>query len=63
MRSAEKWRRRNASSSSDGPRRRRILAQGELCAGAIVIRHVGEERVAQASFTEYHSVIKAFASD
>jgi hypothetical protein len=63
MPSAEKWRQGNASGRSDGPGYRRILAEGWLCAGAIVIRHGREERVAQASFTENHSAIKAFASD
>ena len=63
MQSAENCRRQNASDSLDGPRYRRILTQGQMCACAIVILHVRAECVAEVLLAEDDDMIKAFPSD
>jgi hypothetical protein len=42
---AENWAAKNLPGPFDGTRERRILVQGEMCAGAIIIFHVRQQQV------------------
>ena len=60
---AENWAAKNLPGPFDGTRERRILLQGEMCAGAIVICHVRQQQVAEVAFAEHDNVVEAFSSD
>jgi hypothetical protein len=47
----------------DGTGERRILLQGEMCAGAIIIFHVRQQQVAEVALAEHDDVVEAFPSD
>jgi hypothetical protein len=60
---AENWAAKNLPRPFDGARERRILLQGEMCAGAIIIFHVRQQQVAEVAFAEHDDVVEAFPSD
>jgi hypothetical protein len=60
---AENWAAKNLPGPFDGTRERRILLQGEMCAGAIIIFHVRQQQVAEVAFAEHDNVVEAFPSD
>ena len=60
---AENWAAKNLPGPFDGTRERRILLQGEMCAGAIIIFHVRQQQVAEVAFAEHDNVVEAISSD
>ena len=63
VQSAENWCRQNASDDLNSPRHRRVLAQRQMCACAVLVVHVRVEQVAQMWLAEHHDMIKTFAPD
>ena len=53
----------NASPPLDGPAERRLLAQGEMSAVAIVIGHISRHQAPQMFSAKDNNVIEAFAPD
>jgi hypothetical protein len=45
------------------PMGRRILVQGQMCPGAIVIGGIGSKHPVQMGFTEDHDMIEAIPAD
>jgi hypothetical protein len=56
---AENWPAKDLPGPFDGTRERRILLQGEMCAGAIIIFHVRQQQVAEVAFAEHDDVVEA----
>ena len=63
VQSAENWAAKNLPGPFDGTRERRILLQGEMRAGAIVIFHVRQQQVTEVALAEHNNVVEAFPSD
>ena len=63
MQTTEDWRRANGSDGLYGPRYRRVLAQGEVCSGAIVIFQTQKQNVAQMLLAEDRHMVKTLLSD
>src|SRR5258708_3688874 len=59
---AENWEAKNLPGPFDGTRERRILLQGEMRAGAIVIFHVRQQQVTEVALAEHNNVVEAFPS-
>ena len=63
VQAAENWAAMNLPGPFDGTRERRILLQGDMRAGAIVIFHVRQQQVAEVALAEHDNVVEAFPSD
>ena len=60
---AENWAAKYLPGVFDGTREGRILLQGEMCAGAIIICHVRQQQVTEVPLAEHDHVVEAFSSD
>src|SRR5439155_26134169 len=63
MKSAEKWRRQNATNGMYCSRRRRVLVDRKLRATLVIVGRVRSQQMAEMPLAEHDNVIKTFPPD
>src|SRR6266566_43586 len=53
MKSAEKWRRQNATNGVDCSRRRRVLVDRKVCASLVIVGRVRSQQMAEMPLAEH----------
>ena len=63
VQSAQNWHSLYATEWFDDARRRRVLVQGQVRSGAIIVIGISSKQTPKMPLTKYHDVVKAFPSD
>src|ERR1700716_2846650 len=63
MKSAEKWRRQNATNGMYCSRRRRVLVDRKVRASLVIVGRVRSQQMAEMPLAEHDNVVKTFPPD